>query len=144
MNKQEERSISQLEGWQWKSEIPNEENYSWDEYNFYLLHTKPLKDYTMEDILFSIRQKSGLRYMIPWAIDLLNDDLLLEAECYKGDLLQAMLDLSKNNWKDNQDMYNRFNNLILSNRDMIESFIFSDGFNRSLRDSLKNFLNINI
>lgn len=112
MSNPERKSISQLEGWTWKLEVPDKENSSYEEYNFYLLHDKPIGDYSAEDVYFMIGQDSGLKYIVPMAIELLSDDLFLEADDYPGDLLQRMLSLEKSFWERNPQMYKSLYTLV--------------------------------
>lgn len=98
MSSKEKKSISQLEGWSWNMDIPKEEDSSYEEYNFYLLHNKPIKDFSVADIYFMIGQESGLKYFIPMSIDYLLKDLFLTAEDYPGDLLRRVLNIEASFW----------------------------------------------
>lgn len=114
-----EISISQLEGWSWNSDIPIENDSSYVVYNFYQLHNKPLKDYIPEDVHFMIGQDTGLKYLIPIALELLNDNLILEAVYYPGDLLRQIMQVSTEYWKKNKDHYDRLNQIIDKNTTLL-------------------------
>lgn len=90
MGKFDNKSISELEGWKWKGEIPKEDEWH-TEYRFYQLHKKPLNELDLSDIYFLILENSGLEYLVPKAIEKLNDDLFLEVENYSGDLFRSLL-----------------------------------------------------
>lgn len=85
------KSLSELEGWSWNTEIPSEDNSSYEEYNFYLLHKKPLNEYSDSDIYFMIGQESGLKYFMSQAVNLLLPNLIVQIEDYPGDLLCRVL-----------------------------------------------------
>lgn len=87
----ESKSISELEGWKWRGEIPMEETHSNLEYRFYKLHDIPLSDLDLSDIRFLIGQNSGLEYIVPFAISKLKENIFIEAEYYPGDLLCSLL-----------------------------------------------------
>lgn len=140
----EKKSISQLEGWYWNTEIPTETNSSYEEYNFYLLHNKPLKHYTPEDIHFMLVQGSGLKYMVPLAIEILNSDVLIKAESYPSDLLSTVMFIPEKFWKENPNYYNQVYKLIQSNRNKIDDFHSTKSIEGYLRSALNNFLNLNI
>jgi len=135
MNK-EKKSISQLEGWSWNIEIPDEDDSSYEEYNFYLLHNKPLKDYSVEDLYFMIGQESGLKYFIPIAIELLSKDLLLKADDYPGDLLMRVLGVEDDFWNAFPRVYKEFKKM-LNKRKVQTDF---DG-NKETSDQIELFLN---
>jgi hypothetical protein len=114
MNNKEKRSISELEGWIWNTEIPVKENTSYEEYNFYVLHNKPIKDYSNKDLYFMIGQESGLKYFVPLAIKVLSTDLFLQADDYPGDLLHRVLSLEKAYWIKNPPLYKNLHKLIIN------------------------------
>ena len=90
----ENLSISKLEGWKWKVDIPNQQTHSETECRFYELHNKPLSQLDLSDVRFLIGQNSGLDYLIPYSISKFRDDIFLEAKYYPGDLLYALLSVN--------------------------------------------------
>ncbi|BDD06802.1 contact-dependent growth inhibition system immunity protein [Aureibacter tunicatorum] len=106
MNK-EKKSISQLEGWSWNAEVPVEENSSYEEYNFYLLHNKPLKDYYPEDVYFMIGQESGLKFLVPVAIEFVSKDIFFKADDFSGDLLSRLLRVDDSFWERIPEYYKK-------------------------------------
>ncbi|TGE25571.1 hypothetical protein E5K00_10395 [Hymenobacter aquaticus] len=99
------KSISQLEGWSWNQPIPDEDNSSYEEYNFYVLHKKPVNEYTPEDLGFMITQESGLKYVLPLAIGILKSNPFVSAN-YPGGLLTSVLGLPKTIWEQSPHLYN--------------------------------------
>lgn len=112
-------SISQLEGWSWTSEIPTEEDDSYVVYNFYLLHNKPLNDYTADDIHFMIGQDTGLEYLVPTALELIDENITLEASYYPFDMLRQLMRIEIEYWKKNIDQYNKLNQIIDKNSELL-------------------------
>lgn len=62
------------------------------------LLTKPIGEYTAEDLRLMIGQNTGLQYLIPIAINHLRQNILAEGDYYEGDLLKAVLTSDKNFW----------------------------------------------
>jgi len=96
----EKKSLSQIQKWQWKGNIPTVDNSSYEEYNFYVLHKKPLNKYTIKDVYFMLVQDELLEILIPYTLDFLdNKDVFFEAEYYEGDLFNAILSNKCEFWK---------------------------------------------
>ena len=95
-----DKSISELEGWNWKDPIPSADNSSGTVIRFYGLHRTPIKNLEVGDLRFLIGQNSALEYLVPLAIDQLRKDLFIEAEYYPGDLLCALFLINNepNHW----------------------------------------------
>jgi len=55
------------------------------------LLTKPIGEYTAEDLRLMIGQNTGLEYLIPKAIEVLEEDTFAEGDFYPGDLLEKVL-----------------------------------------------------
>jgi hypothetical protein len=55
------------------------------------LRRVPLKDYTIEDLRIMIGQNIGLNYLMPLAIEKLEQNPLAEGDYYAGDLLVNVL-----------------------------------------------------
>ena len=74
------------------------------EYDSYLVQTcnrlrgKSLKDFTVEDLRIMVGQNIGLKYLIPLAIEVLDDNPLAEGDFYEGDLLCAVLTVEHSFW----------------------------------------------
>lgn len=59
-----------------------------------------------------IGQNVGLKYLIPLALDLLEDDLFIDAELYEGDLLQIVINVDKGFWDSNKELRLKFDSLL--------------------------------
>jgi hypothetical protein len=55
------------------------------------LWTKPVADFTVEDLRIMIGQRLGLPHLVPRALSLLERDPLAEGDYYPGDLLLCVI-----------------------------------------------------
>jgi len=53
--------------------------------------TKPLDEFTVEDLRIMIGQEIGLPHLLPRAIEILENDPLAEGDHYPGDLLMSVI-----------------------------------------------------
>lgn len=65
------------------------------------LRKKPISSFTVEDLRIMIGQDIGLDYLIPLALETLEDNIFSEGDFYCGDLLNAVLSADKEFWKSN-------------------------------------------
>jgi len=100
-----DKSISELEGWNWKDPIPTADDSSGTVFRFYLLHRKPIKNLELGDLRFLIGQNAALEYLVPLALDHLRKDLFIETEYYPGDLLSVLFTINDdpNYWASHPD-----------------------------------------
>ncbi|MDQ2088017.1 contact-dependent growth inhibition system immunity protein [Herbivorax sp. ANBcel31] len=76
-------------------------------FNSYLVTTcqelrkKPISSFTVEDLRIMIGQNIGLNYLIPLALEILEDNLFSQGDLYSGDLLNQVLKVSKDFWESN-------------------------------------------
>ena len=73
---------------------------------------KPLCELTYEEIRLMIGQKMGLRYLLPMALDILENDPLVEVTFYEGDLLNELLRLDISDWDKMISQLERFRCLL--------------------------------
>lgn len=92
---QEHRSIEQLENDYWTDVVfPSglvEKCFSY--------RKVPVSELTIEQLRLLIGQRIGLPYIIPKAVSELQTDVLAEGDYYPGDLLNSLLGLSEDDWK---------------------------------------------
>jgi hypothetical protein len=67
------------------------------------LRTKPLRDFTVEDLRIMIGQQIGLRHLVPLALDRLRADPLVEGDHHPGDLLASVLGVDAGFWESGLD-----------------------------------------
>ena len=78
------------------------------------LNKVPLKTFTVDDLRLMIGQQIGLRYLIPIAIELLKQDLFVEANYFPGDLLKNVLAVNNYFWDNNKDLWKQLDELIIN------------------------------
>lgn len=76
----------------------------------------PVEDFTVSDLGIMIGQKFGLRFFIPIAIDKLQNDIFIEADFYKEDLISGILDIDASFWNKNKNQWKRLNDLLTGKR----------------------------
>src|SRR6516164_3337905 len=82
------------------------EQTDWGEptYNSYLVTTlhrlrrKPLHDFEIEDFRIMIGQGVGLPFLVPLALERLEEEPLSAGDFYRGDLLRAVLQIQEEFW----------------------------------------------
>lgn len=133
------KSISELEGWKWTNDIPTSED-SFVVRKSYELHNKKLKDYTGEDLRFSIGQKEGLEYIVPLAMNLLREDIFVETDFYKGALLENVLKLPQDYWKEHPDQKKELEQLFIENQQQFEELETTEDIKTEIREAFEEFL----
>ena len=63
------------------------------------LRTKPLRDFTIEDLRTMIGEQIALRQLVPIALERLQADPLAEGDCFPGDLLASLLRVNAAYWE---------------------------------------------
>ena len=125
--------------WQEKS-LENLEKDYWGEpdYESHLVKTchqlrkKPLKDFEIEDLRIMIGQNIGLKFLVPIAIEELNENILAEGDYYEGDLLKSVLTSEVEFWSERFDLLEELNKLIQQNLELLDQTDpeFTREFNR--------------
>lgn len=69
------------------------------------LRKVPLKDFTVENFRILILQQISLLHLVPLALDILADNPLAEGNCYKGDLLAAIVRIDEKFWRENPELH---------------------------------------
>ena len=83
------------------------------------LFLKPLDEYSIENLRIMIGQQLGLEYLVPLAIEKLQENILAEGDFYPGDLLLSVLRVNADFWKQNQDLNEQLNSLVRGHRETI-------------------------
>jgi hypothetical protein len=55
------------------------------------LYEKSLKDFSVENLRVMIGQNIGLEFLIPFAFELLRENLFIQGDYYPGDLLSVVM-----------------------------------------------------
>lgn len=140
MGSKSNKSISELEGWKWKGDIPKEDD-SYVVRNFFTLHSKPIAEMNLSDIRFLIGQNSGLKYLVPLALEKLKKDLFLEAEYYPGDLFCSLLLINNdpNYWSTHPDHKQELINLYIEQKKMLGALDVTEEIRIKIKDAYKEF-----
>jgi hypothetical protein len=68
------------------------------------LRTKPLRDFTVEDLRIMIGQQVALNRLVPIALDRLQPEPIAKGDYYPGDLLASVLRVDAAFWKRSPDL----------------------------------------
>jgi len=104
------KSIAQLEGTEWP---PPPTDPSRMMLRCHELRQKPLSEMDVSDLRFVVGQDMGLRFTVPLALDVLEKDLLVEAEHYKGDLLEVVLSANRDVYRQQPELKFRVEKLLV-------------------------------
>jgi len=85
----------------------------------YELIQKKLKDFTIEDLRIMINQNISLKYLIPLALEKLQNNLFVDGDLYSGDLLNSVVSIDNKYWNNNE-------NYLINLQTLIKSYEFVD------------------
>lgn len=88
------KSLQQLEGLDWGE--PTFDSHLVE--TCHRLRRKPLDEFTVEDLRIMIGQGISLPFLVPLALDKLEDDPFTEGDLFAGDLLTAILRVDDSFW----------------------------------------------
>lgn len=87
------------------------------------LRKKPIVQFTIENLRIMIGQEIGLEYLIPMAIETLEENIFSEGDLYPGDLLDAVLKVNDKFWKNNLEYKNELEKIITENIEKLNSIL---------------------
>jgi hypothetical protein len=96
------------------------------------LRRKPLSEFSVEDLRILIGQGIGLRFLMPLAIDRLEQEPLVEGDFYPGDLLTAVLRTDESFWAGHPECLKRARTIVRRVKDRAPSL------EQPVRESLDN------
>lgn len=120
MEKWKSQTLENLEKNNWPALVEDEASYL--AITCHRLRKKPLVDFSVEDLRIMIGQNIGLKYLVPIAIELLDDNILAEGDLYEGDLLTAVLSSDVGFWKNNETNAGVFLEIFRRNQSTLKSF----------------------
>ena len=97
------------------------------------LRTKPLRDFTVEDLRIMIGQQVALNRLVPIALDRLQPDPLVEGDYYPGDLLASVLRVDAAFWE-------RFPDLEVPLRKLTKDLRERTALEPGLRELIETFI----
>jgi hypothetical protein len=72
----------------------------------------PLEDFNSEHLRFMIQQGFGWKFLIPPAIEILNENPFADGDRYDGSLLSSVLTVKRAFWLENPDLYRRVEEIL--------------------------------
>lgn len=86
------------------------------------LRSKPVGDFSVEDLRITIGQRSGLPFLVPLAIEVLENNILAEGDFYEGDLLKSVLSIDYSFWNEYRHYWRIVRNVIIENQPELQNF----------------------
>jgi hypothetical protein len=103
------------------------------------LRKKPLTDFEVEDLRIMIGQNLGLPWLMPLAIQVLQQNILAEGHFHPGDLLQAVLTSEKSYWQGEQATWNSVCTLFRQQQALLDASDTNQGIKRALFEAFDTF-----
>ena len=97
------KSLQELEGQDWGE--PSYPSHLVTE--CHRLRRVPLQELSPEDLRLLIGQEISLPYLVPLALDYLQDDPFVSGRNYPGDLLEFLLLVPRSFWSSNDELHRR-------------------------------------
>lgn len=72
----------------------------------------PLNTFTPGDLRIMIGQEFSLEYLVPLAIEVLQEDMFIDSELYEGDLLKNVLSVETDFWNKHEDHWQKMKQLL--------------------------------
>ncbi|HKY41903.1 MAG TPA: contact-dependent growth inhibition system immunity protein [Pyrinomonadaceae bacterium] len=107
--------------------------------NCHRLRRVPLKDFVIEDLRLMIGQQFSLEYLVPVALDRLEDDPFAEGDFYPGDLLNNVLGVSCAFWEQHPESLQRLEHIVEKARAQIGARVEDEEIEATLRTALNAF-----
>lgn len=137
------QTLSDMLHEEWRDEIPYDDS-SVVQHMYYLHHTQAQR-WTVEDYLALLYQETALGtvfpIILPKVFEILQYDIKVDSGFYKGDLLNAVLEISPNFWKEHKDLYNTACMLIRNNMETLSKM--ENSTDKKLLDNATAFLTMN-
>jgi hypothetical protein len=100
------------------------------------LFLKSLNEYSIENLRIMIGQEIGLEFLVPLALEKLQDDILAEGDFYPGDLLASVLRIDQIFWPTHRDLYDQLKKLVKADKQrVVREGISLELFGQELKDS---------
>lgn len=85
------------------------------------LRRVPLVEFTTEDLRIMVGQEISLLFLIPIALEKLEEDPLAEGHCYPGDLLKVVLNIPETFWCIHTDMRDVCRQIVAKTKELLVS-----------------------
>lgn len=107
------------------------------------LRKKPIKDFSIENLRQMIEQDIGLEFLIPFALEKLEKDIISKGDCYEGDLLNNVLRSDEEYWKTNKENWKAICKLFEKNKTRLKGTEVSADIRNKIFGNFKKFETIN-
>jgi CDI immunity proteins len=104
----------------------------------YRLWHVPLEYFETEDLRIMIGQQFSLPFLVPLALEKLEENPLAEGDYYPGDLLKVVLQIPEEFWGAQPDMRNALRRIVVKAKELLASA--EDDDTRTIRESLAEAL----
>ena len=105
----------------------------------YLLEKK-LIEFTAGDLRVMIGQNIHLDYLVPMAIGILEDDILVEGDYFEGDLLLNVLHIQNTFWENNLSYKNTLSEIIIQQKYKLSEIDLVEDILSDIENSIIKFL----
>jgi hypothetical protein len=130
-----------------KSSLENLENDYWVKTNFevgliekcYHYRKIPIQDLSIEQVRLLIGQSIGLDFLLPIAIEFLEKNLLSEGDFYEGDLLESILKIKNDYWKNKRGFHKKIVGLIENGKAIFDDSDEGNCLNKILKNRFEEF-----
>lgn len=85
------------------------------------LRAKRLIDFSVEDLRIMIGQKIGIKFLVPVALEKLEEDILAQGDFFPGDLLMNVLRLNKEFWEQEPKLYKQLKPMFQANYEILKN-----------------------
>ncbi|MEQ8852501.1 contact-dependent growth inhibition system immunity protein [Gimesia sp.] len=126
------KSLQELEGEDWGE--PEASNTSLVKTCMWLRRV-PLQDFTTENLRIIIDQKISLCFLVPLALETLDQDPLAQGDFYAGDLLSAVLSVPESYWRLHTEQCEVLRRVIVRAKTMLTELDETES--NALRNNLK-------
>jgi hypothetical protein len=139
-NNWKQKTLESLEKNVWKNWDVSEGSYLIK--TCHALRKKQLIDFKIEDFRIMISQDIGLIYLIPLALEILEQNILAEGDNYEGDLLKSVLTSSQTYWRNYPENWKTACQLFEKNKELLKNYDTVWEIKKEWFDSYNEFLSI--
>jgi len=129
-------TLEELEHKRWGNMPPNATTLVKTSYE---LRKKRLKDYSPEDLRVMIGQKQSLKYLIPIAINFLQQNPFVEGDYYEGDLLQNVLSCPCEFWRQHPEYMEDVSRIIIVAKTEMAEIDLDDEIKNKISELIVDF-----
>jgi CDI immunity proteins len=108
--------------------------------NCYRLRKKPIDEFTIGDLRLMIGQDIGAKYLMLQALDILAADPLAEGDLYPGELLNSVMTLPIEYWKEHPEHANQAREIASNAIKLIEGQEYIYSVEKELIEEAEKFL----